>query len=390
MVPRGSLYSGDDMNVFLSSRIAALGIAATLLAGCGSAAAPASPSAPSSSVPAAAASKPAGTTAASGAAASAKPATSAAAAASAKPAASTSAAASGTINVKAAWNTITANQSPAWVAQDKGLFAKQGLNVDLSFIQGSVAAVPALAAGEVSILQTTPVAAVQAKIKGIDTVVLGDHIPFINQRLVGVASVKTIQDLKGKIIGATKPGSSDDFTLALVLKKEGLDPKKDVQVTYLNDVPGQVAALGKGLVQAIVVSPPSNLTAEQVGGHEILNFYDLKIPYPGDGVASSRGFVSQHHDIVVKFLAGYADAIGYIKTHPDESKQVIAKYTKQDDKAALDATYSALVQVLPDRPVPDPAGLQTILDSVDGGQGKSPADFMDPEPMDAALKLLGK
>ena len=130
--------------------------------------------------------------------------------------------------------------------------------------------------------------------------------------------------------------------------------------------------------------------AEQNGGHEILNFYDLKIPYPGDGVASTKAYVASHHDVVVKFLAGYVNAIAYIKAHPDESKQVMAKYLKNDDKAALDATYDALVQVLPDKPVPDPAGLQTILDSVDGGQGKNPADFMDPEPMQAALKLLGK
>jgi NitT/TauT family transport system substrate-binding protein len=354
-------------------------ISALLLAGCGSAAAPASSSTAAPPASAGAAAKPASPAAAS---ASAKPAASAAA--SQKPAAS------GLIPLKAAWNTITANQSPAWVAQDKGLFAKQGLNVDLSFIQGSVAALPALAAGEVSILQTTPVAAVQAHIKGIDTVVLGDHIPFINQRLVAVKGVNSIQDLKGKTIGATKPGSSDDFTLALVLKKEGLEAKKDVQVAYLNDVPGQLTALSKGLVQAIVVSPPNNLTAAQTGGHEILNFYDLKIPYPGDGVASTKTYVSQHHDVVVKFLAGYVDAIAYIKANKADAEQVIAKYTKQDDKAALDATYEALVQVLPDKPVPDPAGIQTILDSVDGGKGKSPAEFMDAEPMDAALKLLGK
>lgn len=368
-------------------RVLPLTASILLLAGCGSAAAPSSPAVSIGGGSAAASAKPA--TSASGsissaASASAKPAVSAPAAAQ-KPAAS-----GALIPLKAAWNTITANQSPAWVAQDKGLFAKQGLKVDLSFIQGSVAALPALAAGEVSILQTTPVAAVQAKIKGLDTVVLGDHIPFINQRMVAVSSIKSIQDLKGKTIGVTKPGSSDDFTLALVLKKQGMDPKKDVQVTYLNDVPGQVAALGKGLVQAIVVSPPSNLLAEQNGGHEILNFYDLKIPYPGDGVASTRAYVGSHHDVVVKFLAAYVDAIAYIKANPNEAKQVIAKYTKQDDKSAIDATYQALVQVLPDKPVPDPAGLQTILGSVEGGQGRNPAEFMDPEPMDAALKLLGK
>ena len=293
-------------------------------------------------------------------------------------------------SVKAAWNTVTANQTPAWVAQEKGLFRQHGLDVQLSYIQGSVAALPALMAGEVSILQTTPVAAVQAKLKGLDTVVLGDHIPFINQRLVAIQGINSLDDLRGKTIGATKAGASDDFTLSLVLKSKGLTPNKDVNVTYLGDVPAQVAALSKNLVQAIVVSPPSNLTAEQVGGHEILNFYDLYIAYPGDGVVSTRAFVSQHHEQVVDFLEGYVDAIAYVKSHPDETKQVIAQYTKQEDKQALDTTYQALVQVLPDKPVPDPAGLQTILSSLDGGQGKNPADFMDPQPMDEALKALGK
>ncbi|HVA25693.1 MAG TPA: ABC transporter substrate-binding protein [Chloroflexota bacterium] len=346
-----------------------------LLASCGSTVTPAS-APPASSAPTASKAAPAATSPSASAAPAAK-----------KPATASQA---GLTTVKVAWNTITANQSPAWVAQDEGLFRKHGLDVSLSFIEGSVAALPALTTGEVSILETTPVAAVQANLKGLDTVVLGDHIPFINQRLVGVAGIKTIQDLKGKTIGATKAGSSDDFTLHLVLKKQGMDPTRDVKISYLGSVPAQVAALSKNLVQAIVVSPPNNLTAEKVGGHEVLNFYDLHIPYPGDGVTSTRAFVAQHNDVVVKFLEGYVEAIASIKSNPTQAKQVIAKYTKQNDPQALDATYQALVQVLPDKPVPDPAGIQTILDSIGGGQGKNPADFMDPKPMAEALKALGK
>jgi NitT/TauT family transport system substrate-binding protein len=372
---------------------------AGLLSACGagnaaSPAAPASSAAVQPSIASAGAPKPAAS--AVGASAPAKPAASGAASAAAKPAASAAAkpgaipsSSANLTTVKSAWNTITANQSPVWVAQSKGLFQQQGINVDLSFIEGSVAALPALTKGDVSIIESTPTAAIQGKIKGLDTVVLGAHIPYINQRLVATSDIKTFADLKHKTIAATKAGSSDDFTLHLVLAKEGWAPS-DVQITYVGEVPAQVAALSSHQVQAIVVSPPSNLAAEKVGGHEILNFYDLKIPYPGDGVVSTRAYVSQHRDLVVDYLKAYVSAIRYIKSHPDEAKQVIADYTKQDDKTALDTTYDALVQVLPDDPTPNPAGIQTILDAVDGGKGQNPADFIDATPMADAIKALGK
>jgi NitT/TauT family transport system substrate-binding protein len=348
------------------------------LAACGGGASPASgtPAAsPSVAKPAAASASAAG---ASGAAAGAKP-----AGGSASPAASL-------IPLKAAWNTVSGNQIPVWVAADKGLFRQQGLNVDLTFFEGSVAALPALTTGEVSILQTTPTAAIQGKIKGLDTVVLAAHIPYVPQRLMAVPGINSLDELRGKTIGATKAGSSDDFTLQLVLKQKGMVPNKDVKISYLGSVPAQVAALSNKLVEAIVVSPPSNLQAEKVGGHMILNFLDLKIPYPGDGVVSSRAFVSQRHDVVLKFLEGYVQAIDYIKAHPDDAKQVLGKYTKQDDPEVLEATYQYLLSMLPDKPLPDPAGIQTILSSVEDGQGKNPADFLDQAPMQEALAALGK
>jgi NitT/TauT family transport system substrate-binding protein len=312
--------------------------------------------------------------------------TSAAAPASTKPAPSTAS----VQQLKAMWNTITANQSPTWVAVEAGLYTKHGLKVDLTYAQGSTAALPALLAGEASILETTPVAAVQANIKGADTVVLGYHIPYINQRLMAVPGINSLEDLRGKTVAATKAGSSDDFTLQMVLKQKGLTPNKDVNITYLGDVPGQVAGLSQHLIDAIVVSPPNNLEAEKAGGHQVMSFLDLHIPYPGDGVVSTKPYVNQHRDIVVKYLAAYVEAIQYLKTHPAESKKIFAQYLKLDDQRVLDATYDALVEVLPDNPAPEPAGLQTILSSVDGGQGKDPAAFIDPTPLQEAMRSLGK
>ena len=307
------------------------------------------------------------------------------------PAVSAAAAASFKLTaLSAAWTTVTANQGPIWVAASQGFFRQNGLDVHLSYIAGSVTAIAALSAGDVAILDTTPVASVQAQLKGFDTVVLATHIPFANQRLVAVPGIGSLNDLRQKTIGLTKAGTSDDFVLQAVLRQRGLTPQKDIHLTYLGSVPAQVAALRRGLVQAILVSPPSNIIAVEAGGSEVLNLWDLHIPYPGDGIVSTRKFVGQHPDTVVAFLKAYLQAIQYIKTHPSGTKGIFTLYTHTHDARVLDATYRALVRVLPDDPVPSTAPIKTALEYAKGGRGKDPAAFVDPGPLETAWRALRK
>ncbi|HVA24829.1 MAG TPA: hypothetical protein VMW62_10585, partial [Chloroflexota bacterium] len=68
--------------------------------------------------------------------------------------------------VKSAYVAIGAHTLPIWLAEDKGLFKQQGLNVQVTYVQGSVTAIPAMSSGELQIIEATPAASIQAQLKG--------------------------------------------------------------------------------------------------------------------------------------------------------------------------------------------------------------------------------
>jgi len=284
---------------------------------------------------------------------------------------------------------ISAHTLPIWLAADKGLFKQQGLDVQVAYVEGSVTAIPAMSAGELNIIEATPAASVQAQLKGQDTVALATHIPFADYRLMAVPEVKTLQDLRGKTVGQAKAGTVDDVVAQYVLKKAGFTPGKDVQMAYLNTQPAILAALQQKLIQASSLSTPNDVAAERAGAHEIVNIFQEHYPYPVDGIIATRKFVREHPDETVAFLKAYVQALRYIKANPDETKKELAQRAKFDDPQIVDAGYRVMVEVMADNPVPLTEDIASVLPLFDGGQGKNPADFVDPAPLARAIQELG-
>jgi ABC-type nitrate/sulfonate/bicarbonate transport system substrate-binding protein len=92
---------------------------------------------------------------------------------------------------------------PSWIAADEGLFRQPGLDVQLSYMAGSTVALPALAAGDLSMLQAGPATSVQGQLKGQDTVILAQHIGTADNRLVARGNITSLANLKGKTVGST-------------------------------------------------------------------------------------------------------------------------------------------------------------------------------------------
>lgn len=297
-------------------------------------------------------------------------------------AASSPAASAPLVNLNAAYASAGANALPTWIAADEGLYRAAGLNVALSFIEGSVNAVPALAGGDVSMVDVTAAAAVQGQLKGLDTVALAVHVGFSREHLMAQAAIKDVADLKGKVVGAVKAGTLDDIALKQVLNGKGLAPGKDVSVSYFGTAAAQLAALQNGAIAATMVPAPYDGTAAQTGAHELLL---AKIAYPADGVISTRKFIAEHRDSAVAFLTGYVQALRFIRANADESKRVLGKYTKQTDPGVVDKTYTDLLAVIQDDPTPQDDGIQNALVQLEGGEGKQPSQFIDAGPIREAL-----
>jgi NitT/TauT family transport system substrate-binding protein len=345
---------------------------ALTLIGCGStqSAPPASTSAPAS-------------------AASAKPAASSAAGASpagaSKPAASANPSGQA---IRIAFVAISTTTLPTWIADAKGFFKQQGLNPKITYVQGSTTAVPALAAGELDIIEAQAAASVQAQLKDQDTVSLATHVPWADVRLIVTPNITQMSDLKGKTIAVTKPGTVTDVVARAVLPRYNLQPDKDVKISYVDTQPAQLAALQNGVIQAMLVPPPFDETAKKAGMRELLNVRPLNFPYPTDGVVSTHKFVREHPDLVNAYLKAFVQAVRFAPANPDETKKILSSQTKETNPEVLDAAYKTQMNDWADPPTPTIEGIQTLLPLFPGGQGKNPADFIDPAPLARAIKEL--
>jgi NitT/TauT family transport system substrate-binding protein len=364
--------------------------ALVLLAACGGAQAPAAPSAAvkanspaaSASVPVSAASKT--SAAASGAAAStAKPSAAAASgAASAKPAAS--AAAKPLSGVKIGFAALSGNGTPVVVADEAGIFKKNGLPVERTVIAGSPNTIAALVANEVQFAVVGASASVQAALGGAEVVDVATLAPGLSFRFYSQPNIKTLADLKGKRVVQSNPGTDPDFALRLVLQKNNIS-YSDVQSVHVTESDAaRLEAMVTSKAEAVIIGPGLFHMAEgQYHLNLLLDVIKEKIPYEQATIAVSRSYAKSHPDEVQAFVRSLTETVKYIRDHRPETLASLKKFLKTDDDAYVNEVYDYYVTggVFPDDLSVSDAGIQSLLDLVGqtnpAAKTKKPADFVD-------------
>jgi NitT/TauT family transport system substrate-binding protein len=332
--------------------IATSGAAMLLLAlsGCGSAAAPAASS--PSAKPSAAASA--------SAVAGAKPAASGSA--SAKPAASAGAIpsipAGQTVDLTTATGVPSAVFTPVWIAIDKDYFKQYGLNVKLEQIEG-VTQAQAIIAGQVPIGNVGGTEVLDSRVGGADLIGIlqGTDSPVFE--IHAPPAVKNIDDLKGKTIAITRVGSSTDLATRVILQNHGLTADKDVKLLAANNMPGILAALQTGQVQAGTMSPPTTDKANAAGFPKLASALDEHVPLQQGLLVTTKHYADQHPEVVYAYLKAYYDGLRDFFNNPQLAVTTIAKYTKTDQKTAQEA-YDAMKPAMDPIGLIDPRGFETV------------------------------
>ena len=124
-----------------------------------------------------------------------------------------------------AWN----SEIPFRVALARGFFKAQGLEIQPIFVRGGPAAMAALLSGEVDFAQIGGAQAImRTRSRGLDVAIIGSISNATNYQLLGNKSTRTLEDLRGKILGVTGAGAFSDFAMRAYLRRNGIDPDKDV------------------------------------------------------------------------------------------------------------------------------------------------------------------
>jgi NitT/TauT family transport system substrate-binding protein len=247
------------------------------------------------------------------------------------------------------------------VAKEARLFDKHGFDATVIFISGSVRGIQSILAGEIPIGEGGGPGLASARLAGGDVVAIAGNVNVLPYYLVANPSIKRAEDLRGKVGGTHIAGTTAEFALKVGLKKIGLEPNKDVTLRVIGGSTERMVALQKGIVQFTVVTEAGKATAEKLGYPTVVDMATLQIPFPQNGVYTSTKLIRENPDMVRRYLRAYSEAIHYYKTQKEGTIKIMRKYSRLDDRNALEVAWDWHARFIPEAPYPPLEGYQLVL-----------------------------
>src|SRR5512144_2420373 len=214
-----------------------------------------------------------------------------------------------TTRLNVGYSSASADQLPAWVARDTGLFAKNGLDVQLIFFTGGTTAILALVSGDVPITQVSGPGLVNSALAGSGAVFVAAGIISLNYVLMGKPGIKTVEQLRGGTLAISRFGSATDSIARFALRKIGLTPGKDVTIVQVGSGPERLSAALTGRVTASVINPPSSFIAEKKGLAIIADVAQMGLVFQHTGAATTRRYIKEHSDTVRRYVRAHVEAV---------------------------------------------------------------------------------
>jgi len=217
--------------------------------------------------------------------------------------------------------------APLSLAEKAGLFKKQGVDATIKFIPQKDRHL-AIASGDVQCAATTVETWIVWNANGVPTKQVAQlDKSFGADGMVVRNTIGKISDLKGKTVAASSPGTAPFFTLAWMLKKNGLTVK---DVTVVNLEPGPAAqAFVAGQNDAAMTYEPylSTVRDKPEAGKIIATTLDY--PMIMDTFGCTPKFINDNPKLVQALVNSYFDAVDMIRAEPKKSFEIMGAAVKQ-------------------------------------------------------------
>ena len=274
---------------------------------------------------------------------------------------------------------VTSDNAAAFIARETGIYARNGLDVQLIYFNSGTTAVTALITGDTPISQTAGPGVINATMNGADAVMIAGGNVTLDYWMLSRPEIKTPEQLKGGAVAISRFGSASDFIVRYALQRLGLTPVKDVAILQVGSLTERLAALETKRVQATVLAPPAMYQAQTRGFNMLVDIAALGLPYQATGVATTRKFIRERTDVVRRYIKAHIEAVHRFKTDRDTSMKMLAKSLALSDKQLLERTYDGAIaeHKLPAKQYPTLEGLKTILASDPRAKGAKAEDFVD-------------
>lgn len=234
---------------------------------------------------------------------------------------------------------LAVSELPFKLAQLKGFYREEGLDVEMILIRGAVG-IQALVGGSVDYSSSSgAVIAAAARGLGVKLIFIVSSKPAFD--LVSQPQIQSIEQLKGKIVGISSRGGAVDLLTQLILKRNGLAPNKDAVLMVVGSQEELMIALRTGRIAAALLSPPRQFILYREGFKQLAYSGDYLPTYPTGGIGATEEKIMKEPGEVLAFVRGSLKGLRYYKQNKAESVDMLAKFLGIKDRALAAQVYAA-------------------------------------------------
>ncbi len=248
------------------------------------------------------------------------------------------------------------------LAHKKGFLKAEGVDAEVIRMTGNVP-VAALVSGEID-YHTTLGTSVRAAIQGLPLRVVAAYGEGSSWVLASRSNIKSVPELKGKVIAVGNPGSGPDTNGRIMVKHFGLEPDRDVKFVAADEgLPeGRLLRVQQGFIDATVVPIPADLSAKKMGLNVIARSYEIYKPTSFGLITTTRKIKEKRNEVKRMIVAGIKTS-RYIRANPDPTVQSLMELFRTDQEMA-GANYDYLSKTLNDDGSPTENGFRLLIEDI--------------------------
>jgi NitT/TauT family transport system substrate-binding protein len=293
------------------------------------------------------------------------------------------------IKVRAVYPAVDVQYLPAALAQSRGFFREEGLDVELIVMRGGPSGVQAVVGGNVDfVMQFGSV--FPAIWSGADLKILAQMTNALFFSLIVRPEIKKLEDLKGKKIGVTI-GAATFAAVRELLKLNGIDPDRGVEYVNIPGSGAKVAALEKGLIAATPIAPPGELKSVQAGYKRLVFFGDVLPEMSFTGLAATSRYIKENPKTVERIVRAVVRGTYLARNDSLAAIEAMRASMKMPSNEASE-TYRLIQRSF--NPNLTEGSVRTTADLVASSLGakpiKDPRDYMELSFLNRALADLRK
>ena len=264
-------------------------------------------------------------------------------------------------NFRVAYPSMNTSVFALVIAQKEGYFKEEAINVELLSIRGEIAIRTTLA-GEVDFF-TNAGSALAAAVRSVPVRLVTVFQDKPSWDLIAQPEIKSIAQLRGKNVAVMSPEGSLAVVAREMLRKNGLDPTKDVNLVTMGGDEVRFPALQTKSIQATLFNTAMSIKAQKEGYSKLGNASEYANLIEG-GLATTQDKIKQSPEKIFRFVRGALKGLNYYVTKREPAIKYMMDGLRMKDRELVSLIYDLQAPLVRREGYSDEKVLQSMIEDM--------------------------